>query len=243
MRKTKSLPLSRALLKIDGRSVEVTTRLNPRARRLIVKVHPTTGEITIVAPSQRAMSHALDFARGESDWIAKKLARVPAPVVFEIGATIPFRGRAHRIVAGERGPVPVWREDTAEPRIRVSGRPEHAARRVRDFLKHEARDRLAERTADYAAKIGKKVLRVTIRDTASRWGSCSAKGVLSYSWRLILAPDAVLDYVVAHEVAHLVEMNHGPRFWRQVSMLMPDYEAQQTWLSRNATQLHRYDPR
>ena len=243
MRKTKSLPLSRALLKIDGRSVEVTTRLNPRARRLIVKVHPTTGEITVVAPSQRAMTHALDFARGESDWIAKKLARVPEPVLFEIGATIPFRGRAHRIVSGERGPAPVWREDAAEPRIRVSGRPEHAARRVRDFLKHEARHLLAERTAIYAAKIGKKVLRVSIRDTASRWGSCSAKGVLSFSWRLIMAPDDVLDYVVAHEVAHLVEMNHGPRFWRLVSLLMPDYEAQQIWLSRNATQLHRYDPR
>jgi predicted metal-dependent hydrolase len=243
MRETISLPLSRALLKIDGRAVEVTMRLNPRARRLIVKVHPSTGEITVVAPSKRAMSHALDFARGESDWIAKKLARVPQPVHFEIGSKIPFRGSEYRIVAGERGPGPVWIDEAEEPMIRVSGRPEHVGRRVRDFLKSEARKRLAERTAHFAGKVGKKSTRLSIRDTVSRWGSCSVKGTLSYSWRLILAPDAVLDYVVAHEVAHLVEMNHGQRFWRLVAQLMPNYEPLQGWLTRNATQLHRYNLR
>jgi predicted metal-dependent hydrolase len=243
MRETTSLPLSRALLKIDGRAVEITMRLNPRARRLIVKVHPSTGEITVVAPSKRAMSHALDFARGESDWIAKKLARVPQPVHFEIGSNVPFRGREYRIVAGGQGPGPVWIEETEELLIRVSGRPEHVGRRVRDFLKAAARRRLAERTAHFAGQVGKRPVRLSIRDTASRWGSCSVKGALSYSWRLILAPDAVLDYVVAHEVAHLVEMNHGPCFWRLVARLVPDYEARQAWLTRNATQLHRYDLR
>lgn len=243
MRKTNSIALSRALLRIEGRAVEVTMRLNPRARRLIVKVHPSTGEITVVAPSKRALSHALDFARGESDWIAKKLARVPEPVTFELGSSIPFRGRTHRIVAGERGPGPVWLDETVEPLIRVSGRPEHAARRVGDFLKTAARHRLGERSAHYSAQIDAKPKRLVIRDTASRWGSCSAQGVLSYSWRLILAPDEVLDYVVAHEVSHLMEMNHGPRFWRLVRKLMPDYETTQDWLSRNGTHLHRYGTR
>jgi predicted metal-dependent hydrolase len=243
MREPTSLPLSRALLKIDGRAIEITMRLNPRARRLIVKVHPSTGEITVVAPSKRAMSHALDFARGESDWISKKLARVPQPVHFEIGSSIPFRGRAHRIIAGERGPAPVWLDETEQPLIRVSGRPEHVGRRVRDFLKSAARRRLAERTAHFAGQVGKRPARLSIRDTASRWGSCSVMGALSFSWRLILAPDDVLDYVVAHEVAHLVEMNHGPRFWRLVRLLMPDYEVRQAWLTCNATQLHRYDLR
>src|SRR5262249_3730170 len=200
MRNTKTSLLSRALLKIDGRAVEVTMRLNPRARRLIVKVHPTTGEITVVAPSKRALTHALDFARGESDWIAQKLARVPGPVTLAIGAELPFRGLDHRIVAAEKGPAPVWLAEDAERLLHVTGRPEHAARRIVDFLKREARKRLGERTAHFTEGLTVKPKQIVIRDTASRWGSCSATKVLSYSWRLILAPDTVLDYVVAHEV-------------------------------------------
>jgi len=237
MVQSKSIALSRALLKIDGRAVEVTMRLNPRARRLIVKVHPSTGEITVVAPSKRALSHALDFARGESDWIAQKLARVPQQVSLDLGAVVPFRGVKHRIEAGEHGPAPVWIDGNT---IRVSGRPEHAARRVRDFLKREARSRLGERTAHFSALIDAKPKQLVIRDTASRWGSCSAARVLSYSWRLIFAPDDVLDYVVAHEVAHLIEMNHGPRFWSLVATMLPGYEAQQSWLAANGAALHRY---
>ncbi len=240
MRKTNSIALSRALLKIDGRSVEVTTRLNPRARRLIVKVHPSTGEVSVVAPSKRAMAHALDFARGESDWIAQRLARVPRPVALEIGAKVPVHGVPHRVVSGHNGPAPVWFEGDDEPVLKVSGREEHAPRRIADFLKREARRRLGERAAHFAAMIDIKPKRVVIRDTASRWGSCSAARVLSFSWRLIFAPDAVLDYVVAHEIAHLVEMNHGPRFWRLIETLMPDYKPAQAWLSRHGADLHRY---
>jgi len=240
MRKTNSIALSRALLKIDGRAVEVTTRLNPRARRLIVKVNPSTGEVSVVAPSQRSMAHALDFARGESDWIAQRLARVPRPVALEVGATIPYRGVPHRIVSEPGGPAPVWIENGA---IKASGRAEHAPRRIKDFLKREARNRLSERSAHFAALAGARVARVVIRDTASRWGSCAPSGVLSYSWRLILAPESVLDYVAAHEVAHLLEMNHGPRFWRVVSSLVPDHKQAQAWLSRHGSDLHRYDVR
>jgi predicted metal-dependent hydrolase len=242
MVKSKSIALSRALLKIDGRAVEVTVRLNPRARRLIVKVNSSTGEITVVAPSQRAMTHALDFARGESDWIKKKLARVPPRVALELDAIVPFRGRPHRIVSAEKGPAPVW-IDATEPLIYVSGRAEHAQRRVCDFFKKEARARLAERTAHFAAELKVKPRRLAIRDTASRWGSCSASRSLSFSWRLILAPDPVLDYVVAHEVAHMIELNHGTRFWRLVGQLLPGYKDAQTWLARNGTNLHRYDLR
>src|SRR5690242_18614616 len=150
MVKPKSVALSRALMKIDGREVEVTVRLNPRARRLIVKVHPSTGEITVVAPSARAMSHALEFARGEADWIKTKLARVPAPVALRLDALVPFRGRPHRIVSREKGPAPVWIDGT-DPLICISGRAEHTERRVRDFLKLQARNRLGERSAHFAA--------------------------------------------------------------------------------------------
>jgi len=229
--------VQRELLKIDGRAVEVTMRLNPRARRLIVKVHPSTGEVTVVAPSRRGLDRALDFARGEAPWIARQLARVPKPIPLVPGAYVPFLGREHMIVKMERGAVT---RDADAAAITVGGRVEHAQRRVIDFLKREARRILDERSNEFAALIEAKVKRITVRDTASRWGSCSTSKTISYSWRLILAPQFVLDYVVAHEVAHLREMNHGPRFWRLVRAIIPDIESPQAWLRKNGTALHRY---
>jgi len=234
----------RELLRIDGDNVPVTLRLNPRARRLIVKVHPSTGEVTVVAPSRRALDGALAFARSEADWIKKRLARVPKPVPLGLGERIPYRGELHQIVEGEKGRAPVWiDEEDGEPVILVSGQKQHAERRVLDFLKREARRVLDERAMHHAAKIGIKPRRVTVRDTASRWGSCSAARSLSFSWRLILAPDYVLDYVVAHEVAHLKEMNHGPRFWKLVDLLVADVRRAQRWLAEHGSVLHRYAPR
>jgi predicted metal-dependent hydrolase len=231
----------RELLRIDGDAVPVTLRLNPRARRLIVKVHPTTGEVTVVAPSQRALNKALAFAHSEQDWIRKRLAHVPKPVLLTLGAKLPYRGQLYTVVAGERGRAPVWFDDGAV--VRVSGNAEHAPRRVLDFLKRETRKRLDERVAHYASQIGARPSRITVRDTASRWGSCSATRSLSFSWRLILAPDFVLDYVVAHEVAHMKEMNHGPRFWKLVELLGVDVRRAQRWLAEHGTSLHRYGPR
>jgi predicted metal-dependent hydrolase len=231
----------RELLRIEGRPVEVTLRLNPRARRLIVKVHPSTGEVTVVAPSHRSLDRALDFARGETRWIARQLERVPQAVHLGPGANIPFRGRDCRILKGEAGRGSVWQDEDGH--IRVSGRDEHVSRRLLDFLKREARKTLEARSLAFAARLGTKPRRVAVRDTSSRWGSCSVSRSISFSWRLILAPDDVLDYVVAHEVAHLVEMNHGPRFWRLVRLLVPDIDGPQEWLKRNGVALHRYAAR
>ncbi len=232
----------RELLRIDGRPVSVTVRLNPRARRLIVKVHPSTGEVSVVAPSRRALDHALDFARSESAWIARRLAHVPEPIELEPGVSILFRGAEHAIVEAAKGPAPVWIE-RGERLIRITGRPEHASRRLLDFLKREARKVLDARALEFAERVDVKPKRITVRDTASRWGSCSTTRALSFSWRLILAPPFVLDYVVAHEVAHLRHMNHGARFWALVGELIGDVEKPQAWLSQNGPLLHRYAPR
>jgi len=232
----------RELLRIDGRPVEITVRMNPRARRLIVKVHPSTGEVSVVAPSRRALDHAMDFARSESTWIAGRLADVPEPVDLEAGARIPFRGLEYLIVPAARGPAPVWIDRGARA-IRISGHSEHTSRRLLDFLKREARKVLDARAFEFAARVGVKPKRITVRDTASRWGSCSTTRALSFSWRLILAPAFVLDYVVAHEVAHLRHMNHGSRFWSLVRELVGDVDEPQIWLSRNGPLLHRYAPR
>lgn len=231
----------RELLRIEGRAVEVTMRLNPRARRLIVKVHPSTGEVTVVAPSQRALDRALDFARGEAPWIARQLARVPQPIHLVPGARIPFQGIERFILKGESGRGPVWQDEAGD--LRVSGRDEFVPRRLLDFLKREARKTLEARSLEFAARLGAKPRRIAVRDTASRWGSCSASKSISYSWRLILAPADVFDYVVAHEIAHLREMNHGPRFWQLVRSLVLDIDTPQAWLKKNGVALHRYAAR
>jgi predicted metal-dependent hydrolase len=241
-RSSRSNAPRRELLRIDGQPVAVTLRLNPRARRLIVKVHPSTGEVSVVAPSKRALDHALEFARGETEWIARRLAHVPKQVTLDIGARLPFRGEEYAIERNEGSPVPVA-VDRSTRSIRVSGHGEHVPRRVLDFLKREARKSLDVRVTEFADRIGAKPKRITVRDTASRWGSCSTTRALSFSWRLILAPPFVLDYVVAHEVAHLRQMNHGTRFWELVRALVGDVEKPQAWLSRNGPLLHRYAPR
>jgi predicted metal-dependent hydrolase len=231
----------RELLRIDGQPVSVTIRHNPRARRLIIKVHPTTGEVSVVAPSKRALDHALDFARSEQDWIKRRLASVPRIVELALGATVLFRGKDHLVTSAARGVAPVWVEEEDGARfIRVGGRAEHAPRRLLDFFKREARVTLAARTVDLAAKIGQRPARISVRDTQSRWGSCSTERYVSFSWRLILAPPFVLDYVVAHEVAHMRHMNHGPRFWKLVRELSPESDTAQEWLGRNGPLLHRY---
>jgi len=229
--------IRRELLKIDGQLLEVKVRLNPRARRMIVKVNPATGEVCITVRSQRGLPAALDFARGEKDWIARQLAKVPKPMPLVPGASVPLRGVPHEIRAAAKGPAPVWCADGV---IWVRGEAAHAPRRVLDFLKREARKTFEARALQHAERLGVKPARITVRDTSSRWGSCSSARSLSFSWRLILTPDSVLDYVVAHEVAHIRQMNHSPRFWAEVKKLVPDIAAPQRWLRVHGRDLQRY---
>lgn len=236
--------IHRELLRIEGKPVAVTVRLNPRARRLIVKVHPSTGEVSVVAPSKRSIDHALDFARGETDWIAHHLKQVPPAVALALGARLLYRGEEHVIRHGEGRRTPVWLDHEDGARIiRVTGESAHVARRVLDFLKREAKKALEARVFEHAEALGVSPRHITVRDTASRWGSCSTQRSLSFSWRLILAPPFVLDYVVAHEIAHMREMNHGPRFWRLVNELVRNAERPQAWLREHGPTLHRYAPR
>jgi len=227
------------LLAVDGADVAVKVRLNPRARRIVMRVNPLTGDVVVTAPSRGGMGRALDFVRGETQWIARQLRHLPKQVALMPGAVVPFMGVAHPICHSQaRGPAPVWREEGA---LLVSGRTEHAPRRLIDFFKREARTLLAARALEYAARLGVRPSRVTVRDTQSRWGSCAHNGSLSFSWRLILAPEFVRDYVVAHEVAHLKEMNHSPRFWAQVKILSPDMARARQWLRENGRTLLRYN--
>jgi predicted metal-dependent hydrolase len=238
-RKPRKLSLTRELLAIDGESVAVTVRLNPRARRMVMRVNPVSGEVTVTAPARVGRAAALAFVRGEIPWVSRQRAAAPKPVALAPGSLVPFLGRPHRISgARERGPAPVWREGDE---IFVSGRTEHAARRLTDFFKREARQEFERSALAFGAQLGVKPARITVRDTASRWGSCSSARSLSFSWRLIFAPDYVRDYVVAHEAAHLKEMNHGPRFWAHVESLTPHARKARKWLRENGRNLLRYN--
>jgi predicted metal-dependent hydrolase len=233
--------VTQELLRIGGAPVPVKVRVNPRARRLIVKVHPSTGEVAVVAPSKRERGRALDFAKSEKAWIAERLSQVPTWIALEPGCSVPFRGREHMIrhAPGARG-VAWLDQDAYRPTIRVAGAPEHAPRRLEDWLKREARKELIRRVDVFATALGVKPQRIHIRDASSRWGSCSSNGALSFSWRLVLAPPFVLDYVAAHEVCHLKEMNHGAKFWRLVRLLVGDPNRAQDWLRERGAILHRY---
>jgi predicted metal-dependent hydrolase len=231
------LPLdpSQIRLSLGGRNVAMALRPSRRAKRIILRIDPV-GTVTLVVPRRTSRDEAVAFARSKADWLNDRLAALPVQVPFTDGAFVPLLGRAHRIrhEPQSRG-VRLGRRE-----IVVAGEIEHLSRRVADFLKREARRECSERANLFARRIGQRVARVTVRDPKGRWGSCSHRGRLSFSWRLILAPEWVLDYVIAHEVAHLVEMNHGPRFWRLVERLYPDSLRPREWLRRNGTRLHRY---
>ena len=224
------------VLRVAEREIPLLVSRNPRARRISISLDGS-GAVRLVLPRRTPLRHGLEFAEGKASWILGHLDAMPARVPFENGAILPLLGKNHVIrhdPAARRG---VWR---ANGIIQVSGQPEHLPRRVHDFLKIEARHEISERTRQKAEIVGRPVRRLTLRDTTSRWGSCSVEGNLSFTWRLILAPEAVLDYVVAHEVAHLKYMNHGPRFWALVGRLTDDCVPSRRWLRECGDHLQRY---
>lgn len=223
----------------------VEVRRHPGARRLTLRVSRTRRAVIVTLPVQCDLGEAGSFLSRNIDWVRARLESLPRPVPFRDGAVMPLRGEFHRTVfTGKREPGAgvVHRNVTAQglPELRVSGRAEHAPRRLRDWLFEEARRDLDQRVMFHARALGVSPKRITVRDQASRWGSCSTTGVLSFSWRLILAPARILDYVAAHEVAHLVEMNHGPRFWALVSRAVPSMKEAKSWLQVYGLDLHQY---
>jgi hypothetical protein len=220
-------------VEVAGQSVAL--RVNPRARRLTLRVDGATGAVSVTAPSARRIPEAAEFARRRADWICGKLAARPAGQPFAPGRTIPLRGRSVRLEAVPGSSAARLRDDAV-----VSGGEGPAyARRVANLLRREAMADLCARTAVHAMALGVPVPRVTLNDPRGRWGSCTpARNAIRYSWRLISAPPAVLDYLAAHEVAHLLEANHGPRFWAHVARLHPDVPGARAWLRTEGPKLH-----
>ena len=228
-------------LDLAGRRVPVRLYRNNRARRVILRIDShgdgTEDGVAVTLPRGAAQYEGLDLVQDKADWVLNGLDELAPRISFADGQAVPFCGVDHLIRHAPHIRGGVWREGAE---IFVTGGLEHVARRVRDWLKGQAREQIVPRVREKASALGQRAGRISIRDTKSRWGSCSADGNLSFCWRLVMAPVAVIDYVVAHEVAHLVELHHGPKFWRAVEGLTEDVSGSRKWLSANGDRLYRY---
>ncbi|MGR3512952.1 MAG: M48 family metallopeptidase [Paracoccaceae bacterium] len=213
--------------------VTVSLRRSARARRISLRVSSLDGRVTLTLPPGTPERVGRAFAEEKARWLQQAVGKVVAAVPVVVGATLPVLGDPVRVVAGQgraacfadgRLYAPVGREGPA----------------VEALLKRLARDQLGVSVDRFAAALGRAPGRITLRDTRSRWGSCSSEGNLMFSWRLIMAPRRVLDYVAAHEVAHLRHMDHSPAFWATVEDLFPDHRPERDWLRREGSSLHRY---
>ena len=221
---------------LPGGAALVQWRRSARARRVSLRIDPRDGAVVVTLPPRIGRPTGMALLMDHADWVAKRLAALPGAVAFADGASVPLHGVAHLIrhMPGRRGAV--WLEDGE---IRVAGEVDFLARRVGDFLRAEARRMLSGLVAEKAALAQLRPSRVTVKDTRSRWGSCAANRALAFSWRLVMAPGFVQDYVVAHEVAHLRHMNHGQHFWAFVDTLTPHGAVAMRWLRDEGPRLMR----
>jgi predicted metal-dependent hydrolase len=215
---------------------EPTIRIDRRAKRISLRLS-AHGEAVLTLPHKRFTAGGLRFFAQKQEWLEEQRSRLPQPVPFLDGSRIPVAGIPHRISLSAAAHDPVRASDGL---LLVGGRPETIAGLVERWLRAEARRALTEAVDRYSAVLALNPPPLSLRDPKTRWGSCSSRGRLSFSWRLAMAPTAVLHYVAAHEVAHLREVNHSHRFWELVAELMPGYAAQEAWLKRHGQDLHRY---
>jgi len=229
-------------VEFDRASFPVRVRRHRQARRYTLRIQAATREVILTMPPRGSLREAKEFAQKHGGWIAARMHRLPQAVPFADGTILPLRGVEHRVVhrRGVRGTVWTEKPDSGMPLLCVAGDAPHIERRVSDYLRREAARDLDAASRRAAEEFGVAVRRISVRDQSSRWGSCSTTGVLSYSWRLILAPPFVLNYLAVHEVAHLLEMNHSARFWRLVKRVCADSERAKTWLDVHGGDLHRY---
>jgi predicted metal-dependent hydrolase len=209
-------------------------RRSARSRRFSLRVSRLDGRVTLSMPPRAREGEAMAFARAQEGWLRATLVDLPLPEGIRPGDRVPVEGQMLVLRAAE-GRLRVEGDS-----ILVPGRAELAALRLQAWMRALARDRLAVAVDRHARALERPVAGITLRDTRTRWGSCTAEGRLMFSWRLVMAPPSVLDYVAAHEVAHLAEMNHSPAFWAVVGQLCPGWRAERDWLRSEGQALHGY---
>jgi len=215
-------------------------KISPRARRLALRLDSKRQIVNLVVPKRASLRKAYDFARQHTSWIEEKITALPPPIILTDGLVVSVLGRDRtiRIVRpdGLKRTTITMRDDA----ILIETNKDDPSPRLIRFLKEQIKEKLTELSCEKAAKIGKTIKSVSVRDTRSRWGSCAKDGNLSYSWRLAFAPTEAIDYLAAHEVAHLEHMNHGSKFWALCEELSADYKAGKTWMAEHGHNLMRY---
>jgi hypothetical protein len=232
-------------VRLEDIGAQLEVRRHPGARRLTLRVSRTRRAVIVTLPLQCDLDEAGSFLNRHIDWVRARLDSLPNHVPFENAAAMPLRGIPHTIAftGNTRSRIiSIDKSNARRPSIIIPGDKNLAANRLTRWLFDEAKRDLAASVEKHASPLSLQVKRIAVRDQTSRWGSCSTTGALSFSWRLILAPSFVLDYVAAHEVAHLIEMNHGPRFWALVKKICPEFESAKQWLQVLGPDLHRYGP-
>lgn len=213
------------------------------SRRVTLRLCAVSDTLRIGAPARCPAATIAQVLAEHTPQLAQRAARLPPRIPFAPGAQIPFQGGTLTL---RQDPAAKPGIDTAAGTLTLGGRPEHLPRRAADALKHAARSLLSAAAEDAfhraAAFSPRAIRRISVADPRGRWGSCAADGTLRFSWRLVLAPPEILAYVAAHEVAHLAEMSHSPRFWQIVAQLDPDFGTHRAWLKRHGTALHRIGP-
>lgn len=227
-------------VEIDGVPYPVQVIENDRAKRITLRLSPAGDGLKVTVPGHVGDMEIESFVDRNLNWAAARMSRLPQKTVISEGAVIPFRGIDYHIASSGklRGIVrPVIAED-GKTVLKVPGDAASMGRKLLSYLKQQARDDLNAAVSKHAVQIGVRPRKIRITDTTSRWGSCSTTRTLSFSWRIVMAPPEVLNYLAAHEVAHLVEMNHSERFWKLTRELCPDTDRQKSWLRIHGSKLH-----
>ncbi len=214
----------------------VITR-KPRAKSMRLTLDPVTGQAHLTLPLRVSQAEAMAFWAAHQGWVARQRAKIPEATPFEVGTVLPLFGQPVLLQHERRH---IGRGTLADGCLTVGGDPAFFARRVRDYIKDEAVQVFRQQAETYANQLGVRVRGLAVKDTHSRWGSCTTTGQISLSWRLAFAPQFVSTYVVAHEVAHLREMNHSPRFWAHVAALVEKPQEARAWLKHNGHSLLRF---
>lgn len=225
-------------LEVGEHKVPLVIKRHKSAKRICLRYNPSVHAINLTLPRHTRLSDGINFITAKSAWLLSTLADIPSQKQLKPGVCIWIAGERYRL---KHAPEIHGAYELRDGMLMISGAREHFPRRVEDALKKIAKQKISAMALRMSGRIGKRINRISVRDTRSRWGSCSSTGNLSFSWRLIFAPREVLEYVVAHEVAHLRVMNHSARFWQMVETICPRYEVAKEWLRLHGKELYRFN--
>lgn len=225
-------------LQVGEEVLPLVIKRHRSAKRICLRYNPTSHAISLTLPRHTRVNDGLNFLTQKSEWLITTLLEMPSKKRIKPGVVIPLLGERVRVMRDDkqRGAYKLYSDALV-----ISGDSADFQQRMKDALRKIAKQEITARAEKMARKLGKRINRVTVRDTRSRWGSCSSTGNLSFSWRLVFAPSEVLEYVIAHEVAHLRFMNHSQKFWDMVEYLCPDYEVAKEWLKLHGKELYRFN--